>query len=108
MPACRAIRGMVNQTARVLERGDVFRGSTDEAEQDPIGSLKCPGLTGDSHSSARSRPVKLMNTDPSVPHLEDAAYGIGAKSTFRDERNRSQIQLSEKVGASYKVLINSW
>jgi hypothetical protein len=50
-------------------------------------------------------PVRLINADPSVPHLEGAAFDIGKKASFRDERNRISIQLEEKIGNSYRILI---
>lgn len=52
-------------------------------------------------------PVKLMNADPSVPHLEGAAFDTGKKDTFQDEKNRIKIQLKEKIGDSYKILIST-
>lgn len=52
-------------------------------------------------------PVKLMDANPSVPHLEGAAFDIGPNASFRDERNRISIQLKEKTGDSYRIFINS-
>jgi len=52
-------------------------------------------------------PVRLMDADPSVPHLEGAAFDIGRKGSFRDNRNRISIRLEEKIGSSYRVLISS-
>jgi len=51
-------------------------------------------------------PVKLMNADSSIPHLEGAAFDIGGKESFRDEQNRIVIQLKEKIEGSYKILIS--
>lgn len=51
-------------------------------------------------------PVKLMNADPSIPHLEGAAFDIGKKDSFRDEKNKIRVQLKEKIGGSYKILIS--
>jgi len=51
-------------------------------------------------------PVRLMNADPSVPHLEGAAFDTGMKGTFRDQRNGISIQLEEKTGSSYRILIS--
>jgi M6 family metalloprotease-like protein len=51
-------------------------------------------------------PVKLMNADPSVPNLEGAAFDIGAQDVFLDKKNKIKIQLKEKIGQSYKILIN--
>jgi immune inhibitor A len=51
-------------------------------------------------------PVKLMDADSSVPHLEGAAFDIGKKDSFQDNKNRIRIQLKEKIGGAYKILIN--
>ena len=51
-------------------------------------------------------PVKLMNADPSVPHLERAAFDIGRKDSFQDNENKIRIQLKEKITGSYKILIS--
>ena len=50
-------------------------------------------------------PVKLVDANPSVPHLEGAAFDIGGKASFRDERNRISIQLVEKTENSYRILV---
>ncbi len=50
-------------------------------------------------------PVKLMDADPKVPHLEGAAFDIGKKDSFHDEKNRIKIQLLEKMGDAYKIRI---
>jgi immune inhibitor A len=50
-------------------------------------------------------PVRLINADPSVPHLEGAAFEIGKKDLFQDAGNRVKIALKEKIGSSYKILI---
>lgn len=50
-------------------------------------------------------PVKLVNADPSVPHLEGAAFDIGKRDSFQDENNRINIQLKEKIEGSYRILI---
>ena len=51
-------------------------------------------------------PVKLIDADSSVPHLEGAAFDIGKKSSFRDEKNRIRIDLQEKIGNSYRILVS--
>jgi M6 family metalloprotease-like protein len=51
-------------------------------------------------------PVKLMNANPSVPLLEGAAFDIGGNDFFQDDENKINIQLKEKIGLSYKILIN--
>lgn len=52
-------------------------------------------------------PVKLINADPGTPHLEGAAFDIGKKDSYIDERNRLEIQLLEKTGNSYKIRIST-
>lgn len=51
-------------------------------------------------------PVMLINADHAIPHLEDAAFDIGKKESFVDEKNRLKIQLVEKEGNYYKILIS--
>ena len=50
-------------------------------------------------------PVKLINADPAVAHLEGAAFDIGRRDTFQDEKNGLKIQLKEKINGSYRILI---
>jgi hypothetical protein len=51
-------------------------------------------------------PVKLMNANPAVPHLAGAAFDINGKDSFQDEKNNIKIQLKEKTGGSYKIVIS--
>lgn len=51
-------------------------------------------------------PVKLINAEPAIPHLEGAAFDISKKESFTDERNRLKIKIVEKRGDSYKILIS--
>lgn len=51
-------------------------------------------------------PVKLMDADSSVRHLEGAAFDIGKKNSFQDERNHIRIDLKEKIGNSYRILVS--
>lgn len=51
-------------------------------------------------------PVKLMDADSSVPHLEGAAFDIGKRTSFQDEMNRIRIDLKEKIGDSYRILVS--
>ena len=51
-------------------------------------------------------PVKLIYADPSVPYLEGAAFDIVKKDNFHDEKNRIRIELKEKMGSSYKILVS--
>jgi hypothetical protein len=50
-------------------------------------------------------PVKLMDADSSVPHLEGAAFDIGKRTSFQDEINRVRIDLKEEIGNSYRILV---
>ena len=50
-------------------------------------------------------PVKLIDANPKVPHLEGAAFDIGKKDSFYDEKNGIHIRLLKKSGDSYKILI---
>jgi hypothetical protein len=51
-------------------------------------------------------PVKLVNADPSVPHLKGAAFDVGKKDGFQDEHNKIKIRIKEKIGSAYKILIS--
>ena len=51
-------------------------------------------------------PVRLVNADPSVPHLEGAAFDIGKRDSFHDVQNGVRIQLKGKAGASYRILVS--
>jgi len=81
----------------------------------PIGCDKCLPASGvlilyadDRIAECRQgrAPVKLMNADPSVPHLEGAAFDVGAKGVFRDKQNGIAIQLKDKTGGSYTIVID--
>ncbi len=50
-------------------------------------------------------PVKLINADPSRPHLEGAAFDVGKRSSFEDTRNGIRIRVKEKLDNSYKISI---
>jgi len=50
-------------------------------------------------------PVKLIDANPKVPHLEGAAFDIGKKDSFHDEKNGIRIRLLKKTGDAYKILI---
>ncbi|MCF8146162.1 MAG: hypothetical protein K9N21_19820 [Deltaproteobacteria bacterium] len=51
-------------------------------------------------------PVRLMDANPSIPHLEGAAYDIGGKDTFEDPKNKIRIQLREKIGGTYRITVS--
>ena len=50
-------------------------------------------------------PVKLVDADPSVLHLEGAAFDMGKKEVFVDDSKGLKIQLLEKVNKVYKILV---
>lgn len=50
-------------------------------------------------------PVRLINADPTVAHLEGAAFDIGKNAYFTDESNGVQIKLMKKNGSSYDILV---
>jgi immune inhibitor A len=53
-------------------------------------------------------PVKLVNADPKIPRLDGAAFDMGKKENFIDEKNGLQIRLDGKVGNSYKIQIGPY
>ena len=50
-------------------------------------------------------PVRLINANPTVPHLESAAFDIGKNASFADEQNGVRIKLLKKNGRSYDILV---
>jgi len=50
-------------------------------------------------------PVRLVNADPTVPHLESAAFDIDKNTSFADEQNGVRIKLLKKNGRSYDILV---
>ncbi len=50
-------------------------------------------------------PVKLINANPSVPHLEGAAFDIGKNVSYVDSKNNVRIDLIDKIGKSYKIQV---
>ena len=52
-------------------------------------------------------PVKIMDADPLVPLMNNAAYDIGKNRIFIDRENRVAIILQNKVGLSYEILITT-
>jgi immune inhibitor A len=50
-------------------------------------------------------PVKLIDSNPNVPHLEGAAFDIDKKDSFHNEKNRIRVKLLQKTGDAYKILI---
>jgi hypothetical protein len=51
-------------------------------------------------------PIKLIDADSSVPHLEGAAFDIGKRNSFQEETNHIRIDLKEKIGNSYRILVS--
>jgi M6 family metalloprotease-like protein len=52
-------------------------------------------------------PVKLVDADPSVPHLEGAAFDLGKRDRFTDKAAGIAIELLEKVGQSYRIRVGA-
>jgi hypothetical protein len=52
-------------------------------------------------------PVKMMDANPEVPYLNDAAYDIGKKPFFVDTKNNVAIVLLAKDGLSYEIMITT-
>jgi hypothetical protein len=52
-------------------------------------------------------PVKLVNANPSIPNLEGAAFDLGRRDSFTDEKNHLQIRLLEKKGKTYKIIVKA-
>ena len=51
-------------------------------------------------------PVKLVNADPSVAHLEGAAFDVGKQASYQDAGHNLRIQLTEKVDNAYRIRIS--
>ena len=51
-------------------------------------------------------PVRLVNANPSVPHLDGAAFDNGGNSVFVDQENSINLRLLRKVGNSYQVHVD--
>ncbi len=52
-------------------------------------------------------PVKIVDANPSVPYLNDAAFDIGAQETYIDTENNLAIVLLKKEGQSYQIQITT-
>ena len=50
-------------------------------------------------------PVKLINADPSMEHLEGAAFDVGKKSDFIDMEHGLKIRIMSREGDSYRIEI---
>ncbi len=48
-------------------------------------------------------PVRLVNANPSVPHLDGAAFDTGGNDLFVDQENAIKLRLLGKAGNSYQV-----
>jgi len=53
-------------------------------------------------------PVKLINANSSVPHLEGAAFDIGKNASYVDSKNNVKIELIDKIGNSYKIQVSPY
>jgi len=52
-------------------------------------------------------PVKIMDANPSVPYLNDAAFDIGKNDRYIDTENNIAIVLLQKDGSSYIIQITT-
>lgn len=52
-------------------------------------------------------PVRLVNANPTVPHLKGAAFDLGKNERFVDEQNGVEIRLLGKEGDGYRVRVKS-
>jgi M6 family metalloprotease-like protein len=50
-------------------------------------------------------PIKLMNADPSVPHLQGAAFDLPARPVFTNKQDNIEVRLLEKRERAYKIRI---
>jgi hypothetical protein len=50
-------------------------------------------------------PVRLVNANPSVPHLDGAAFDTDGNDVFVDQANSISLRLLRKAGNSYQVHI---
>ena len=48
-------------------------------------------------------PVRLVNANPSVPHLDGAAFDTDGNNVFVDQENSIRLRLLRKAGNSYQV-----
>jgi hypothetical protein len=59
-------------------------------------------IPSDVGAESTCAPVRLINADPSVPHLDDAAFDIGEIEIFLDA-GKVEVRLLGKVGEPYDV-----
>ena len=50
-------------------------------------------------------PVKLVDADPKRPYLAGAAFDVGKRTSFVDEKNGLGIEIVERIGNSYRIRI---
>lgn len=53
-------------------------------------------------------PVKLVNADFSVPHLQGAAFDIGKNTSYVDSKHNVKVELIGKIGNSYKIQVSPY
>ena len=53
-------------------------------------------------------PVRLVDADPSLRHLEGAAFDIGKNREFADRERNLRIRLLSKAGDSYRIEIGPY
>ena len=52
-------------------------------------------------------PVKIMDANPNVPYLNDAAFNIGKKDRYVDTTNNLAFILQKKDGLSYQIQVTT-
>jgi M6 family metalloprotease-like protein len=52
-------------------------------------------------------PVRIMDANPSVPYMNDAAYDIGKKTKYVDTQNNLAIILEKKDGLTYLIRVTT-
>jgi M6 family metalloprotease-like protein len=52
-------------------------------------------------------PVRIMDANPAVPYMNDAAYDIGKKTKYVDTKNNLAIILERKDGLSYLIRVTT-
>ena len=52
-------------------------------------------------------PVRIMDANPAVPYMNDAAYDLGKQSVFVDSLNGVAIVLLKKDGLAYEIQVTT-
>ena len=49
-----------------------------------------------------------MNANPLIPHLKGAAFDIGKNTSYVDLSHNVKIELTNKIGNSYKIQVSPY